>query len=219
MRRCYILLLVAVGTWLGGCGGILSEQPLGDEIAVFNPADLDGMWLGRDWQREGTLIMGVRVLDAEKGLLVIWGAASYPDDAVGSSSVQCSPPPEAEHSCSHGVPFGTCVWRHYGRFYFPVSRSQDRYVTIFTILRDGKSTAVVYEVPERAIHDQRWLVEQGLLPGRIEPSGDVVLGELSYEHYRLILSEKSGIFSWQDPMPYLKLPPELDPCKKADLGK
>jgi len=49
-RRC-IWLLVALGTWLGGCGGIISEQPLGDEIAVFNPADLDGMWLGRDYRQ------------------------------------------------------------------------------------------------------------------------------------------------------------------------
>jgi hypothetical protein len=41
---------------------MLSEQPLGDEIAVLNPEKLDRIWLAPEDD-----LIGIRVVDAKKG--------------------------------------------------------------------------------------------------------------------------------------------------------
>ena len=85
------------------------------------------------------------------------------------------------------------------------------------------------------INEQRVkaLVEQGELPGRIEDDR-VMLGALTQEHYKLLLRNRRTEVEY--PMPakddypdfpgtkhalamLIKLPDELDPCKKGDRGK
>ena len=59
------------------------------------------------------------------------------------------------------------------------------------------------------------LVEKGALPGHVDPDGTVILGALSPEQYWLIVSPESGVFDWTTPRPLIKLPEDLDPCKKG----
>jgi hypothetical protein len=52
----------------------------------------------------------------------------------------------------------------------------------------------------------RVLVQKGVLPGSVEESGDVVLGELKAEHLRLLTSEEKGIlFEWEKPLVLTRL--------------
>jgi len=206
MRRRYIWLLGALGIWLGGCEGIYSEQPLGEEIAVLNPEKVDGLWLV-----PGGGLAGARVLDAQKGLLQIWAAN---DSRAGQKpAIQCEPPPSSEVWVLRRQRDGE------SSLYFKEKKYGGLYLTVFTLLSDGEWWAIAYEVSSTADETLRKLIKQRLVPGRIEPSGKVILGALTSEHYRLILSEKSGLFRWKALAPYLKLPPELDPCKKAELDK
>jgi len=45
------------------------------------------------------------------------------------------------------------------------------------------------------------LVEEKILPGKVDSDGNVSLGELSSEHMKIIASEKKGVlFEWDDPV-------------------
>ena len=62
----------------------------------------------------------------------------------------------------------------------------------------------------------RELVAKHALPGQIDAERKVeVLGPLSLEHYKVILAQESGLFDWRAGAPLIKLPDELDPCKKG----
>jgi hypothetical protein len=70
----------------------------------------------------------------------------------------------------------------------------------------------------------RELVAKHALPGRVDAKAVVVLGPLSPEHYKVILSQENGLFDWRAGGPLIKLPDELDPCNKGqapnpDAGK
>ena len=63
MRSAHLWPLLALIPWLAGCPpAMLSEQPLGDEIAVLNPEKLDRIWLAPEDD-----LIGIRVVDAKKG--------------------------------------------------------------------------------------------------------------------------------------------------------
>lgn len=59
------------------------------------------------------------------------------------------------------------------------------------------------------------LIAKHALPGRINAEGKVVLGPLLPEHYKLMLSQEAGLFKWRAGTPLIKLPDQLNPCKKG----
>jgi len=207
---CLSLLLAAC---LGGCG-IKSEQPLGDAPAVFDPAKVNGIWMGPE------VLLGVRVLDAQKGLLLTWDVARFGKN--GTRAFRCQPPPASERVCQPKDVLGTCAWRQLAdskeksRYYFPEIKSKDEtYTTPLVLLSDGERVAIAYFLSDDSLKDR---LDEGTLPGHVDQSGSIVLGELGRDHYRLILSEKGGVVGWKRPFPLLKLPPDLDPCRKGEQG-
>ena len=221
MRRARLWPLLALIPWLAGCPpAILSEQPLGDEIAALNPEKVDGMWLG-----PGVLI-GIRVVDAKKGRFAYWEARDYQAD----TSLRCQPPPKLRDRCGEdeSVLEGTCALRRQdvpgaeSPFFFVEMRDNEGlYATNGVATFDGHSFAVVNPISASPLaaggqvyERLRELVAKHALPGRVEAKGQVVLGPLSPEHYKVVLSQESDIFNWRIGFPLIKLPDELDPCKK-----
>ena len=209
MRLAYLSLVLALGAWLGGCG-IKSQQPLGEEVAVFDPAKVNGIWMGPGG------LLGVRVLDEKKGLLHVWNAADY-TGREPQRTVKCEPPPGSEQSCFSTKFPGACVWRQLAGssdksfFYFPeVEATDETYKTPIVLQSDGEWFAIAYALRAGGLKE---LFDEAAVPGYVDRSGAIVLGELEREHYRVILSVKSGVVDWKDPLPLLKLPPELDPCR------
>lgn len=214
-----VLLALAVLPLIAGCfPTILSDQPLGDEIAVLDPEHLNGLWLfGRPGREDETGGFFVRVLDAQAGAMSIWSGGCEP------------PPPESREATvvlwrRQAVP-KTCdgCYFHFAQFREEeLSPSGKFSLTFFTLLSDGKSPAILYLVDKEADVRLLWLVGKGALPGRLEskkPEAPLVLGPLLPEHYHIILSAESGLFEWQKPIVFLKVPDELDPCKKPAQAK
>ena len=223
MRSARFWPLLALIPWLAGCPApILSEQPLGDEIAVLNPEKVDGIWLGPNG-----LLLGIRVVDAKKGRFAYWEASDYP----GDTSFRCQPPPKLRDTCTNedrSADDGTCTLRRQKvpgaewPFFFVERRDNEGlYATDGVVTFDGHSFAVVYSISASPLaaggqvyERLRELVAKHALPGRVEAKGQVVLGPLSPEHYKVVLSQESDIFNWRIGFPLIKLPDELDPCKK-----
>lgn len=230
--------------WLHGCDTIYSVEPFGNEIAVFDPNRIDGLWLAGD----GRLI-GVRVVDAENGVVTTWLAKSRPDSDK-PTALRCDPPFVNKPNCTSENALGTCMvenentcvdravatcfWRRYNGMYFPAiaDAKKQAYATTFglAIIKSVKSEkrwplAVLMYVRsnEPGLSRIERLVDEGRLPGRKDEREARILGPLSLEHYELIFSPPNpgwGPLGFQ-PSRYVftKLPGDLDPCKKGKSSK
>jgi len=223
--------LLALIPSLAGCPpAILSEQPLGDEIAVLNPEKVDGIWLAPDDD-----LIGIHVVDGKNGRFTYWRVRAY----WPNGPLRCQPPSEKYRKCESEnelVFEGTCTLRRQKLagerqpFYFVEWRTPDQvYATTGVAVFDGESFAIAHAViawdrregawgpdlGKRRVDERlRELVAKHALPGRVDAKGVVVLGPLSPEHYKVILSQENGLFDWTAGGPLIKLPDELDPCKK-----
>ena len=218
VRLTGLLLLLVLVPWMHGCGTIYSVEPFGNEIAVFDPNRIDGLWLAGD----GRLI-GVRVVDAENGVVTTWLAKNRPDSEK-PIALRCDPPIVSNLICSSESALGTCMvdkkestcadravatcsWRHYKpSFYFPVVADAEKqaYATTFAlvIINSVKSEKrwplAVLMYAERSSPTTiagpgrpsrlERLIDEGRLPGRKDERGARILGPLSPEDYELIFS-------------------------------
>ena len=220
MRSLRLWLILALAPWLAGfsCPTIYSEQPLG-EPTVLDPQKLNGLWIGPSGEMQR-----IRVLDGQKGKLVVWS------DTEGHDTPSCEPPQKALRVCSAypqaclvrsvAAASDATIYREGASYYFEVDPTprEGVYETDGVALSDGNTVIIVYWfVPQEQLSKRLTaLVQTGALPGRVESSGRVVLGQLTAEHYRLILSEEGGVVYWMSPYPFIKLPDKLDPCKKGE---
>ena len=233
--------------WLHGCGTIYSVEPFGNEIAVFDPNRIDGLWLAGD----GRLI-GVRVVDAENGVVTTWLAKSRPDSDK-PTPLRCDPPFVNEPNCTSENALGTCMvenentcvdravatcfWRRYKGMYFPVIADAEKqaYATTFgleilepkrhwplaVLMYVESSHPTSFAGPGRPSRIER-LIDEGRLPGRKDERGARILGPLSPEHYELIFPPNPawGPLKYQPTeLVFTKLPSDLDPCKKGESSK
>jgi len=205
MKCARIWFLLALLPLLAGCfPKIFSEQPLG-EPAVLDPRNWNGYWLGDDgkWTR-------LLVVDADTLL-------------IGPSNT-CDPSSSEATERVH------------------VRQSEGWYFAERGLDKSGSGTVNLYETHELLRVENRTLyvflpndkramalVEQGELPGRIE-NGQVVLGALTPEQHEVLFQVKEfGVYprTAKDDIPYLpfpmatmiKLPDDLDPCKKDAASK
>jgi hypothetical protein len=174
---------------------ILSKQPLG-EVAVLKPEEWNGVWI-----YEGAELYRLAVIDADKGVL------------------------GGRDACDPSSPYKQLNLRQSGSWYTEstpgLRGGPESIVGLYEIthlsFRDGHAL-FSYEVDAKRI---RALVEQGALPGRIE-NNNVILGTLTPQHYRVLLpenkdSKEAPPVLWRSVRFSMKLPEELDPCKKGEL--
>jgi hypothetical protein len=187
-------LALATPLLIAGCAfeGIYSEHPLGEELAVFKPAEWDGVWVPssggfRRWF----------VTDAEKGIMI----------ASNRGILRCDIPTEKPVRL-----------RQFGSWYFTREKegpdASGLYETESAWFRLGDAL-VTYRVDVPRVRD---LVEKGVLPGRLEKNR-VILGALTPVHYKILLLPDRPAFLWQPSYVEVKLPAELDPCKAPAQAK
>lgn len=210
MRCARIWFLLAVLPLLTGCfPHIYSEQPLG-EPAVLDHEKWNGRWL----TKEGNVVT-MTVVDTDT-------VASFSGKTDGGLSSVCDPSPSDMVRLSLRAFQGWyIVYKSNGK----IDTEDDLYITSTLIRLKGRSMYGSF------INDQRVkaLVKQDELPGRIE-AGRVILGALTQEHYKLLFRTRRTKVEYpiaaKDDYPdverkavAIKLPDELDPCKKGDKGK
>jgi hypothetical protein len=195
MKSLRLWLLLAVLPVVAGCLGIYSEQPLGEEVAVLKPEEWNGTWVGETGQ-----LSQVIVIDSENGML---GGGNVVFETQGERAGQflCDPP---------GTPDKPLQLRRWGDWYFFTESDSFPYWYLL-VSRRRKDAWMLYSFDEKHVAD---LVTEGALPGRVE-NGEVTLGAMTSEHYKILLDEKRPSVYWQQETILLRLPATLDPCKKA----
>jgi len=174
---------------------ILSKQPFG-EVAVLKPEEWNGVWI-----YEGAELYRLAVIDADKGVLGGRDACD-PSSPHKQLNLRQSGPWYTESTPGlQGVP----------------ESMVGLYAITHLSFRDG-NVLFSYEVDAKRI---RALVEQGALPGRIE-NNDVILGTLTAQHYRVLFPDNRDSRGgppvlWRSVRFSMKLPDDLDPCKKGEL--
>ena len=223
MRSLSVWLFFVLVLLIAGCG-LHSEEPLG-VVKPLKPEEWNGNWLIAV-DKEASVIE-VEVIDAEKAII--------------SGRDPCKPVAARDgegvllllRSAEGGWYFPVELERD--------AQGQPKekgppFEYMFFYLRPSAGLWFGYGVDRDRV---KVLIETGVLPGRIEgdtsspsPPGviegdpimralqagsyDVILGHLEPEHYKALLSEERPVVFWQRPMTVgVKLPPGLDPCKKA----
>lgn len=207
MQSARIWFLLALLPLLAACWPVIySEHPLG-EPAVLDPKEWNGRWLGSS---HGSPRLGtISVVDS---------------DTIRLRDADCDPSTEDRERDDR------LRLRQYKNWYIFAEKPDSTsglYVISLLLRRVGAAVEWFYPNEERV----KALIEQGDLPGRIE-DGRAILGALTPEHYALLFgpgTRSKYPRAAKDDIPYdpfepqhpimIKLPDELDPCRKANADK
>jgi hypothetical protein len=207
MRCAQVFFLLTLLSLLTGCFPVIySEQPLGQQ-AVLDPKVWNGQWLANDGS---------------------WSTMSVVDSntlVLGKRGV-CNPSPmERREETKLRQTEGLYILQQ------KITEAADPrkvglYRTDALLWLRGQTLYGFWPNEERV----KALIEQGEIPGRIEGSHPI-LGALTPEHYNLIFALRRDSVEYplaaknDSPMlplvasSFIKLPDELNPCKKGESGK
>ena len=179
MRLIGCLLVGLFVLTLAGCSAVYTVQPMGEKPCKTQTQDWEGTWI----HKEGSVT--VRVMDGENGWLRIgWIEREGEDLASEVQDVQ--------------------LWEA-GSWTFANVKSDSAGEPAYLwagIRRDGNQV-IVWLPDEKKF---KVLVEEGKLPGRIEPGGDVILDRLEPQHLSMITEEREGVLLvWGEPTAFLRL--------------
>ena len=179
---------------LAGCVTTFSSEPLGEAIAVLRPEEWNGVWMGRDGQ-----LFRVVVSDAADGKLLMvenWKDCSTRTTASGTDVMR--------------------QLRQSGSWYFENPTEKEVLYDIWLAFHRDREALFVCVADEERVRE---LVVSGALPG-FTHEGDVVVWPLSHDQYRVLLSDHRPAFRCGPPGDvFMRLPAELDPCRRPAEGK
>lgn len=199
--RCLLLMPVLL---LGGCfPSVYTDAPLG-EPAVAAPSEWDGLW----------------ICSGKPELFRVWTIDPDFNGPTGTAKWrECNAKPADREEINKRWR----TFRRHGEWLFEdcagrlATGEPCRY---WRVARRLAEAVVVYEADDARI---RQLLDQGKVPGRIEPQQfhyserqeqRVVLHSLTADHYAALLDPASGAFRPTE-FQCIRLPAELDPCKDA----
>lgn len=174
--------LVVLGislAFLVGCHAVYSTTPVGETPAIVIPDDWEGTWLLKD------MAVTVAVLDSEKGMLEV-GWVEQKQDRL--------------HFAHYKVQL-----RKSGEWLFGnVQDPEKPKLYVWARVRNEDDQIIVW-VPD--LDKAKTLIEQGVLPGRVEKAdGDVVLSNPGATELKIIMSAEKGlIFGWAQPRVFRRL--------------
>ena len=177
--RSLVVFALAL-TFCAGCDYVVSKRPVGESPVALEESEWKGTWLHGDGP------ITVRIADAKEGRLeVAW--VEEKEGALVLESVD--------------------AWlRESGEWIFAsfagIDGDLDQAGYLWgRLVREEDQLLLWWPRPEQF----RRLVEEGLLPGKIE-DGDVLLGDLEPEHLAIVTSEEHGmLFAWDEPMTFHRL--------------
>ena len=209
MRSLRVWLLLPLAPALASCFPfIFSEEPLG-EVAELEPEKWEGSWLSADGE-----VAFFRVLDAKNGVIDVGGTSC---ESGRREAIQLRKAPGQRFQERRAVDW-----------YFPLEGDVDaqgafaskggllggcnadpprcRYLSTFVRF---EGALIMYQIADDV--RIKSLVESGVLPGRVEQD-EAVLGRLKAEHYDVLYAIDRPVMNWRSGWPFIKLPPEIDPC-------
>ncbi len=172
MKYLKYMLFWIMAVTISGCGFVYTTQPIGERPILIETSDWEGTWINEDQ------FITINVQDETKGLLQI----SWIEKKLGQVKLE---------SCKvHLLESGDWIFAS-----IPDKDNPEQYLW-GRIKQDGRQ--VIFWVPDS--EKFKTLVEEGKLPGKIEDN-NVLLGNLTSEHLKLITSEATGIlFEWDEPI-------------------
>lgn len=188
---CRTLFLIGLSL-MAGCVTTFSAEPLGEAVAVLKPDEWNGVWM----DKSGNLARALVVDSADGKILLL---EDWKD---------CSPRTTATDTD------GLLQLRQSGSWYFLEPGEKEVLYDIWLAFRRDREALYTCVVDEERVRE---LVRDGVLPGFIY-EGDVVVWPLSKDQYRSLLSDSRPAFRCGLPAfdVFMRLPAELDPCRKAD---
>ncbi len=171
----YMLFWIMAAT-ITGCGFVYTPQPIGERPSPIETDAWEGTWIN------GEQFLTINVLDETKGLLRIsWIANDNGQVKLESSNL-------------HLLESGDWTFAS-----IPDKDNPKQY--LWGRIKQDERQVVVW-VPDS--EKFKSLVEEGKLPGKID-NKNVMLGNLTLDHLKLITSETEGVlFEWDEPIIFQK---------------
>jgi len=152
---------------------------MGEEAVLLNPEEWEGTWTSSEMNNDS--IFRIKVIDEKKGLLQFIGIEENED--------------KIELSVSKFYVRESGDWQ-----FFTLDeedKNKSKHYNWGRIEKDDKQ--LIIWLPD--VSKFADLVGQKILPGNIDGKGNVILGKLAPEHYKLITSgEKGVLMDWDDPL-------------------
>jgi hypothetical protein len=178
-------MIRAAGFWalvlvvaLCGCTKVASLTPVGERPLEVLPKDWDGTWLNREQP------VKIRVVDQKNGVLeVAWAEEKGKRFVLESYQIQL---------------------RQAGAWTFGnLKNGEGPAPYLWGLVQKEPSQLIIW--PPDPKHFKK-LVQTGVLPGKVEKDGDVVLKQLTPEQLKAMMSEAQGVcFDWKKPMVFFRL--------------
>lgn len=186
-ERTIIGVLVAA---VSGCDVVTSTHPVGNlfEPVSVGPAQVDrGTWEGT-WVELGGLAVIVTVLDPQKAIFRV----SWVVEKKGG--------PRLVVREAHLRVFGEWC---FGNFHADTEDTPTEVQYLWGPVKVDQEQLLLWTPSAEKF---KRLVEEGILPGKVDKDGDVHLGELKQEHLVIITSDKRGIlFEWDKPVVFWRV--------------
>lgn len=161
-----------------GCASVSSIELVGERPKEISQKDWDGTWINRDHP------IKIKVSDKPKGLLQV----AWVEEKGGGFKLE-----------SYQVEM-----REAGEWTFGNIKEKEGPAPYYWALVKNDQGQIIVWTPDPA--QFRKLVQNGVLPGKVEKAGDVVLEKLTLEHLKVIMSGDHGVcFDWQKPIVFFRL--------------
>ena len=165
---------------IAGCNIVYSTKPMGEKAVSISAEEWEGTWMHSD----GALT--VRVIDSVQGILEVgWVETEGKELTFELSKVYL---------------------RKFGGWLFvsgPDSDNPDKSQFLWGRVKKDDNQVIIWG-PD--VSEFEALVKNGVLPGIAESDGNVVLGDLTSEHLKLITSNAKGaLLDWEEPIVLIRL--------------
>lgn len=179
MRYIRVFLIGVLAAGISACAVVYSTKPVGQNPVMIDAKDWKGTWILPGGS------MTIRVADAKKGLL----QAAFVEESDDKLKMEV-----------HDV---TLLESGNWIFWSMKDKPEAEGVRYFWgRIKNEKNQMYVWQPDAEKFKE---LVKAGKLPGTVEKD-NVVLGELTPDHLKLITSEEAGVlFDWASPAVFTKL--------------
>jgi len=175
-RGLFVGLLAAA--LISGCASVSSVEPVGERPRELSPNEWEGTWIHKDHS------VMIKISDKQKGLLRV----AWVEEKGGGFKLESY---EVEMRESGEWLFGNVKENSASSpYYWALVRKDEGQMTVW--------------IPEPEQFTK--LIQAGLLRGKTEKGGSVILEKLTSEDLKVILSGNKGIFfDWKRPLVFFRV--------------
>jgi hypothetical protein len=161
-----------------GCTKVASVTPLGEHPKTIFQSDWDGTWINKEQS------VRIKVTDPQHGVLqVAWAEEKGGRFVLESYQIEM---------------------REAGPWTFGNFKNQESPASyLWGLVKNDQGQIIIWTPAPNYFKKQ---VQAGVLPGKVDKNGDVVLEKLTSEQLKAMMSEAQGVcFNWQAPIVFFRL--------------